>query len=289
MNNQHFLKYLPSFFILVGVFLWTNSLFFSPVANLHEVKLGNYWKTNFERNSVLLNLTNQDLQKSSEFATKRRPMDKPLTITSNKILIFQEITIKALNEKLENSDTNTYQIIHNFYKNTSNLLWEIAGQNPIVTDNDINNLLKKAQFISINSPKHLDYNLAAQKNQIYQSTNIYLNYLARKIGVTYTCFELYKPSIEFDKKLIVGNSQNGRLFLSHIPCELNNKFQLRVNSQSLPIKRRIAKLTKTFNDTLPKIFNVECEFHNYDFKNNEIITDTIILEKQFIIHPIKRK
>ena len=66
MNKQSFLKYFPTFLILISVALWANSLLFSPVTNHYEKKLESYWQENLERGSNFLDFNSHNTQLSIE-------------------------------------------------------------------------------------------------------------------------------------------------------------------------------------------------------------------------------
>ena len=293
MRENNFLQYFPSFLILIGVGLWTNTLFFSSITNHQERKLNHYSQTNFNNISAFMDSSNQKMLQNVETAILKRPADEPLLGFGNKIVEFQRIATQALDENLENADTNTYQIIQDFYKNTTDLLWEATDSNPIITKKEVDHLLKKYPFTTTYAFDDLDYKIAFQKNQVYQNTSAYINYLASKIGGTcICCFGTYIPQILFYKMLQVGKTQTGELFLTSSFCSCDfpimNRYKVRLNGQSLLVKDRLSNFTTTFRDTSPQVLNVEYEFHEHLFKNHQHVTDTTFLREQFIIHPIEK-
>lgn len=292
MRENRFIQYFPSFLIVVGLGLWANGLLFSSISNSNERKLKDYQQTVFESSSLLMDNINYNMLLALEKAIIKRPDDAPQFITSKKLIDFQRIATQALNKKLENSDTNTYQIINDFHKNATDLLWEIEDYSPIVTEKEIEYLLEQYPLKTTLSFYDLDYKIAFYKNQIYQKTSAYIQFLAKKVGgvVISCCFDTYHSEVQFTEMLKVSKQSTGKLYL-YPPCgasDINLKYTVKVNGQSLKVKDGVSNFTTTFYDTSPQTLNVEYEFYEPLYKNHQLVVDTTYLREQFIIHPVKK-
>ena len=208
MKKTSFLKYFPSFLILTGVALWTNSLFFSPITNQNEAKLPHYWRVNLERSSAILDSVNHSMLINAELVS--REYDRPIFDVMNQIAGFQQIAIKDLDKKLEQSDSNLYSIINQFNKSTAKSILHLAETNQLVRKKNAQNILDDNQFYYKNSSDELDYSIAFQKNQLYKRVSTYSKYLYNKVGGGCNmCFERFEPNIDFEKP--VGGMKVGMM------------------------------------------------------------------------------
>ena len=287
MNKKQILKYLPNLLILIGVGFWLKILCFSPITNHYEARLASYFQDDFERSSALIDSMNFDLQQNVRAVIKNIPSSEPVFHTGNKIGKLQQVAVEKLNKKLAQSDTSIYQIISDFDTNTSKLLWEISEKHSLISSEEITKLLHETGFSNAKPFNDVDCIIVFQKNQIIQNTNKYLHFLFRNVGYTCGLFEDFRSTVKFNETLKTGNTSNGKLFLMARYRTLDEIW--RINGQMLPNSDGLATLTERFTNDSSKKLNIECEYYTQRLDKYEMITDTFIIQEQFIIHPIKRK
>ncbi|MGB0985213.1 MAG: hypothetical protein ACPG19_14275 [Saprospiraceae bacterium] len=289
MQENKFLKWLPSIFILIGVGLWVNSLCFSIVTNDYENDLVEDWRVNLEEGNLIMDSSNAQIQLGVEAAIIKRPDDKNILELINQIIRLKEAAFQLLDKHLEQSNTNTFSIITTFQKKTKELLYNSRDANPMIDEEEIKDVLSQQSFKKIDWSGDIELFINTQKQQLNSAVAVDLHFLSSKIGRMFCGWTPISPIVQFNSNALKKDDiAKGKIFLSENISNremdiFNTKYT--INGKEKAEIDGAVSLKKTFKNRTPQKIEVQYEYQTQFFNRRKIIINNDTIKEHFIIYP----
>jgi hypothetical protein len=289
MENNQFLKWLPSIFILIGVGFWLYSLCFSVVTNDYEKGLVEDWTRQIEINNSILDASNIQLHFSAKLAIRKYRNNESEFSAINQIMALKDKTIKQLDECLVRSDTNSYSIIMAFKEEKKAILSLFFENNRHINKERLEGLLSQQSFSRAAWLGNTALFIKNEKGQIHLTTYSNLNFLASQISSGCFFFRKYAPTIKFKSNVLKkGKLTENEALLLQDPLErtiITTHPRYIINGKDGKVINEVAAFKHTSKNSIENI-SVECEATRTYFKQENLITDTIAIKENFTIYSI---